>query len=78
MPIHSRELILVGEVIADFALESLLQRVASPLDKMLRSCGANEPPVLIRLLSHYPRERIIDGCALGFLVKKTLNLRSMR
>jgi hypothetical protein len=77
MPVDSGKFVLVRKVITDLAVESLLERVPQPLGKMFCSCRDNKSPILIRLAPHYLRERIINGCALAFIVQKALDLLAM-
>lgn len=71
------QLVLVGEVVADITVVSLLERVSKPLREVLGRRPHGRPAVIVGLHSHNPSKGVVFHGAFRFVVEQLLNLNAM-
>ena len=76
VPGHPGDFVFVREIVRDFAIKRLLQRMPQSLREML-SCCLDDHPTGVVLTGHYPRERVILPRAFGFVVHEIFDLSTM-
>jgi hypothetical protein len=74
VPIDSRELILVREVVSHLASKGFLQYLTESFSKMLsRGCN-NQLTFFIHFPPHNPAQRVVDRSAFSFFVEEMFDL----